>query len=45
MEGLFMWWSMTEPQIDIADLCTLGIQVSDTKLKREYRNNIPIVVH
>ena len=31
--------------IDIADLCTFGIQVSDTKMKREYRNNVPIVVH
>ena len=31
--------------IDIADLCTLGIQVSDAKIKREYRNNIPIMVH
>ena len=31
--------------IDIADLCTLGIQVCDTKMKREYRNNVPIVVH
>ena len=31
--------------IDIADLCTFGIQVSDTKMKREYRNNIPIVVY
>lgn len=31
--------------IDIADLCTLGIQVSDAKMKREYRNNVPIVVH
>ena len=31
--------------IDIADLCTLCIQVSDVKMKREYRNNVPIVVH
>ena len=31
--------------IDIADLCTLGIQASDAKMKREYRNNVPIVVH
>ena len=31
--------------IDIADLCTLGIQVSNIKMKREYRNNVPIVVH
>lgn len=31
--------------VDIADLCTLGIQVSNIKMKREYRNNIPIMVH
>ena len=31
--------------IDIADLCALGIQVSNIKMKREYRNNVPIVVH
>ena len=31
--------------VDIADLCTLGIQVSNIKMKREYRNNVPIVVH
>lgn len=31
--------------IDIADLCTLGIHVCDAKVKREYRNNVPIVVH
>ena len=31
--------------IDIADLCTLVIQVSNIKMKREYRNNVPIVVH
>ena len=31
--------------IDIADLCTLGIQVSNIKMKREYRNNVPIVIY
>ena len=31
--------------IDITDLYTLGVQVSDAKMKREYRNNVPIVVH
>ena len=31
--------------VDIADLCALGIQVSNIKMKREYRNNAPIVVH
>ena len=31
--------------VGIADLCALGIQVSDAKMKREYRNNIPIMVH
>ena len=31
--------------IDIADLYTLGIQVCNIKMNREYRNNVPIVVH
>ena len=37
------WKSPVHSWIDIADLCILGIQVSDTKVKREYRNNEPIV--
>lgn len=31
--------------IDIADLHAFGIQVSDIKMKREYRNNVPNLVH
>ena len=31
--------------IDITGLHTLGIQVCDTKMKREYRNNVPNSVH
>lgn len=31
--------------IGIVDLCTLGIRVGDTKMKREYRNNALTVVH
>lgn len=31
--------------IDIADLCTFGIQICDTNMKREYRNNVPNLVH
>lgn len=39
------WNTPVHSWIDIADLCALSIQVSNIKMKREYRNNVPIVVH
>ena len=43
--ALLGWNTPVHSWIDIADLCTLGIQVSNIKMKREYRNNVPIVIY